>query len=85
MDTARLGWFRIPKMSQICSATYLWEYFDTKEWENTNNKFTGCIVALLKGTVFGPKNTKDSQILQREIFPDTIFNYFILKLFFRQN
>ena len=35
-------------MSQICSATYLWEYFDTDEWENTNNKFPGWNVALLK-------------------------------------
>jgi hypothetical protein len=33
----KLGWFRIPNMSQICSATFLWEYFDTwyqnMEWD----------------------------------------------------
>ena len=33
-------WLIIPYMSQICSANYLWEYFDTKECENTNHKFT---------------------------------------------
>ena len=63
MDWWALGWLRIPRMSQMCSATYLWEYFDTKEWENTNNKYTGCIVALLNEPDFQPQNTKDSQIL----------------------
>ena len=35
----------------------------TFAWQQQKQQQSGCISALLKGPVFGPKNTKDSQIL----------------------
>jgi hypothetical protein len=31
-------WLRIDKVSKICSVTYLWDYFDSREIQTTNSQ-----------------------------------------------